>query len=331
MEKLFEIKNLTKKFSQKNFFGAKSKNFVYALNGINLDIYKGETLGIVGESGCGKTTTGRCILRLIDSDNGEVFFHGKDILKMKNKDLKSLRKNMQIIFQNPYSSLNPRMKIKDILAEPLKLNTNLSNNEIDKSVDEILECVGLSNDVKFNFPHEFSGGQRQRIVIAKALILKPEFIVADEPISALDISIQAQIIALLKDLKQQFNLTYLFICITYVINSFFSHDLRTVKSFCDRTAVMYLGEIVEQAQTSELFSNPLHPYTKILLDSIPQINFNNKTGIISHMGEVISNEHITTYCNFYKRCPSAKDICSEQCPNNFFINDNHFVKCLLYK
>ena len=321
MEKLFEIKNLTKKFSQKNFFGAKSKNFVYALNGINLDIYKGETLGIVGESGCGKTTTGRCILRLIDSDNGEVFFHGKDILKMKNKDLKSLRKNMQIIFQNPYSSLNPRMKIKDILAEPLKLNTNLSNNEIDKSVDEILECVGLSNDVKFNFPHEFSGGQRQRIVIAKALILKPEFIVADEPISALDISIQAQIIALLKDLKQQFNLTYLFI----------SHDLRTVKSFCDRTAVMYLGEIVEQAQTSELFSNPLHPYTKILLDSIPQINFNNKTGIISHMGEVISNEHITTYCNFYKRCPSAKDICSEQCPNNFFINDNHFVKCLLYK
>ena len=321
MEKLFEIKNLTKRFSQKKFFSNKEENIVYALNGINLDIYKGEILGIVGESGCGKSTTGRCILKLIEPDDGQVLFHGQDILKMNNKDMKFLRKNMQIIFQNPYSSLNPRMRIKDILAEPLKLNTVLSHGEIEKSVDEILECVGLSQDVKFNFPHEFSGGQRQRIVIARALILKPEFIVADEPISALDISIQAQILSLLKNLKEKFNLTYLFI----------SHDLRTVKSFCDRTAVMYLGEIVEQAQTSELFANPLHPYTKILLESIPKIDFNIKTGIKSFEGEVISNESICNYCNFFKRCPSRLDDCSKVSPNGAFIGDNHFVKCLLYK
>ncbi|MCQ2957402.1 MAG: ATP-binding cassette domain-containing protein [Candidatus Gastranaerophilales bacterium] len=321
MEKLVEIRNLTKKFPQGKDFIGKPKGFVYALNGINLDIFKGETLGIVGESGCGKSTLGRCILNLIEPDTGEVIFKNTNILRTDKKNLKLLRKNMQIVFQNPYSSLNPRMSIKDILSEPLKLNTDFSKKEIEKTVDEILECVGLSSNIKNNFPHEFSGGQRQRIVIAKALILKPEFIIADEPISALDISIQAQIISLLKDLKEKFNLTYMFI----------SHDLRTVKHFCDRVAVMYLGEIVEQSSTDELFDNPLHPYTKALLNSIPKIDLENKTEIKGIEGEIQSNEKIYNCCNFCKRCEFVQDICKNEVPKEVLQNENHIVKCFLYK
>ena len=192
MEKLIEVKNLSKKFPKGKDFLGNPKGYVYALNGVDFDIYKNETLGLVGESGCGKSTTGRCVINLITPTTGEVLFNNQNILTLKNKDLKKIRKDLQIIFQNPYSSLNPRMKIKDILSEPLKLNTKLSINDIENKIDEMLECVGLPINAKENFPHEFSGGQRQRIVIAKALILNPQFIVADEPISALDISIQKQ-------------------------------------------------------------------------------------------------------------------------------------------
>ena len=321
MEKLLEIRNLTKKFPKGKDFLGKPKGFVYALNGINLDIYKGETLGLVGESGCGKSTAGRCILRLIEPDSGSVIFDGKNLLTLNSKELKFCRKDMQIIFQNPYSSLNPRMKIKDILLEPLKLNTKLSSKEMNQKVDEIIDCVGLSANIKNNFPHEFSGGQRQRIVIAKALILNPKFIIADEPISALDISIQAQIINLLKELKEKFNLTYIFI----------SHDLRTVKHFCDKVAVMYLGEIVETAPTEELFLNPLHPYTQLLLNSVPKIDFHQKQENIEIIGEPVSNEKLSDGCKFATRCKFAMDICREKNPEFFAQNCTHNVKCFLVK
>ncbi len=320
MEKLLEIKNLTKKFPTGKDFLGKSKGFVYALNGIDLSIYKGETLGLVGESGCGKSTAGRCISRLIEPDFGEVIFKNQNILNLKSKELKQTRKNIQIIFQNPYSSLNPRMRIKDILIEPLKLNTKLTSKEISKEVDKIIECVGLSKNSINNFPHEFSGGQRQRIVIAKALILKPEFIIADEPISALDISIQAQILNLLKELKEEFNLTYLFI----------SHDLRTVEYFCNRVAVMYLGKIIEQGNTKDIFENPLHPYTQALLNSVPKIDFNN-IEIQTIKGELPSNERKIKGCAFSGRCPHAMEVCKIEEPKINLKDNEHFVKCFLHK
>jgi len=318
MEKILEIKNLTKKFPTGKDFIGRPKGFVYALNGINLDIFRGETIGLVGESGCGKSTTGRCIAKLITADTGEILYKNQNILKLNDNEFKPLRKNIQMIFQNPYSSLNPRMKIKDILAEPLKLNTKMSTLEMEKSIDGIIECVGLSKDIKNNFPHEFSGGQRQRIVIAKALILKPEFVIADEPISALDISIQAQIIQLLNDLKNEFNLTYLFI----------SHDLRTVQHFCDRVAVMYLGEIVELASAEELFNNPLHPYTKALIQSIPQIN-KNQNEFEGINGEAQTNSQIIEGCKFAKRCSFVMPQCKNSEPKELEIKNNHFLKCFL--
>jgi len=318
MEKILEIKNLTKKFPTGKDFIGRPKGFVYALNGIKLDIFRGETIGLVGESGCGKSTTGRCIAKLITADTGEILYKNQNILKLNDNEFKPLRKNIQMIFQNPYSSLNPRMKIKDILAEPLKLNTKMSTLEMEKSIDGIIECVGLSKDIKNNFPHEFSGGQRQRIVIAKALILKPEFVIADEPISALDISIQAQIIQLLNDLKNEFNLTYLFI----------SHDLRTVQHFCDRVAVMYLGEIVELASAEELFNNPLHPYTKALIQSIPQIN-KNQNEFEGINGEAQTNSQIIEGCKFAKRCSFVMPQCKNSEPKELEIKNNHFLKCFL--
>lgn len=320
MEKLLEIKNLYKKFPKGKDFLGKPKGYVYALNGVELDIYKGETLGIVGESGCGKSTFGRCLLRLIEPDGGEVVFNGKNLLMLNNNDMKTIRKNMQIIFQNPYSSLNPRMKIKDILAEPLQLNTALSKDEINKKVEDSLVSVGLPLSAKENLPHEFSGGQRQRIVIARALILNPEFVVADEPISALDVSIQVQILELLSDMKQRFNLTYAFI----------SHDLRTVKNFCDRVAVMYLGEIVEIAPVKELFDNPKHPYTQALINSIPKINLEQKEEIQTMQGEPPSNENIISGCKFAPRCPYATENCLHGDIKNIKLSDFHNVKCVLY-
>ncbi len=321
MEKLIEIRNLKKYFSKNKGLFSRNEKLIYTLNGINLDIYQNETLGLVGESGCGKTTLGRVLLNLTQATSGSIKFDNTEISNLSSKQLKPFRKNMQMIFQNSYSSLNPRMKIKDILAEPLKINTTLSKEEIKTETEKVLNEVGLSYNIADNFPHEFSGGQRQRIAIAKALILKPKFIVADEPISALDICIQAQIIKLLKDLKEKFNLTYLFI----------SHDLSTVKSFCSRTAVMYLGEIVEIAKTEELFSSPKHPYTKALLNSVLQVDKGSKTKVELIKGELPSNENLPVGCNFASRCPYATQECLKKEPETTEISQTHKVNCFNFQ
>ena len=317
MENLIEIRNLKKYFSKQKGLFSKKEKLIYTLNGVDLDIKTGETLGLVGESGCGKTTLGRTILNLTPLTEGSIKFYGKEISSLSDKELKSYRKDMQMIFQNSYSSLNPRMKIKDILAEPMKINTNLSKDKIKTEIETVLNEVGLSYNIADNYPHEFSGGQRQRIAIAKALILKPKFIIADEPISALDICIQAQILELLQKLKEKYNLTYLFI----------SHDLSTVKSFCSRTAVMYLGEIVETANTEELFSSPKHPYTKALLNSVLQVDINKKSKVELIKGELPSNENLPVGCNFVSRCPFATQECFESKPDTTSVSQIHKVKC----
>ncbi len=260
MENLIEIKNLTKTYNvPASFFGAARSTL--ALKDINLEIKKGEILALVGESGCGKSTLGNCILKLIEPDCGKILFEGEDILKFDKKKTQEFRKNAQLIFQNPYSSLNPKMKVFEILSEPLLVHKICPRKEFKEHIIEILEMVGLNvGDLK-RYPHEFSGGQRQRIAIARALILRPIFVVADEPISALDVSIQAQILNLLKDLKENLNLTYLFI----------SHDLNVVRYLCDRVAILFKGEVVEQGNIEEVFNNPKHPYTKTLLCAIPTI------------------------------------------------------------
>ena len=257
---LLEIKNLSVEYkSQRGILG--EKETIHAVNNLSLDIKKGEILAVAGESGCGKSTLAKAIILLEAASNGEIIFDGKNILQMQKAELKEFRKRAQMVFQNPYASLNPKMKIFDTLKEPLKINTNLTDEEIREKVEEIICKVGLDKDCLKLYPHEFSGGQRQRIAIARALILNPEFILADEPVSALDVSIQAQIINLLKDLKDDYNLTFLFI----------SHDLSVIKYLSDRVAIMYLGEIVELGKTDEIFFTPEHPYTKALLSSVPKI------------------------------------------------------------
>ena len=319
MENFIEIKDLKKQFvTTKGFWGEK-KEIVYALNGLNLSIQKGETFALVGESGCGKSTAARCILALEKITSGEVIFDGIDLTTADKKNLKNLRKRMQIIFQNPYSSLNPRMKIYDILAEPLKINYKLTKEEIQDRILKTADMTGISRDSLFRFPHEFSGGQRQRIGIARAIILKPDFIIADEPVSALDVSIQAQILNLLKDLKDELNLTYLFI----------SHDLSVVKYISDRIGVMYLGELVETATTQELFTNPKHPYTKALLGAVPKIQ---KDGVpkILLSGDLPSPKNLPEGCKFASRCPYVMEICHSINPDYTIFSETHQAKCHLY-
>ncbi len=260
-ENLIEVKNVHKTFSSNTGLFEPKKEPVYALKGVSLNIKKGEILGLVGESGSGKSTLGNCILKLLDINCGEILYDGVNVENFTKKDVKEFRKKTGLIFQNPYSSLNPKMKIKEILSEPLIVNGIKDKKTREEMLEEIVSLTGLNSDDLGRFPHEFSGGQRQRIAIARALILKPEFVVADEPISALDVSIQAQIINLLIDLKEKFNLTYLFI----------SHDLNVVKYLCTRVVIMYRGEIVEEGETTEIFKNPKHSYTKLLLDSIPKV------------------------------------------------------------
>lgn len=318
MKNLVEINNLKMKYAVKTGFSANKHEFVYALNNVNLKIKEGEILGIVGESGCGKSTLGKCILKLENGYSGQIIFDEKDISEEKN--LKSFRQSAQMIFQNPYASLNPRMKIYDILKEPLIIHGVRNENIIKEKINEVCELTGIDKSALNYYPHEFSGGQRQRISIASAIILKPRFIVADEPVSALDVSIRAQIINLLKDLKEKLNLTIMFI----------SHDLSVVRHICDRTAVMYLGEIVEIARNEDLFNEPKHPYTKALLSSVPIISREKKENKIILKGDIPSPKNLPTGCKFHTRCPDVMPVCKQVCPDIECLGNKHFVKCHLY-
>lgn len=317
---LLEIKNLNVTYQTKKGLIGKIQT-VHAVNNVSLDIQKGEILAIAGESGCGKSTLAKAIMKLVQSDSGEILLNGENILNLKhNKDLKKFYQKVQMIFQNPYSSLNPKMKIGEILKEPLIINTNLKKEEITKIVEEKIEKVGLDKSALNLYPHEFSGGQRQRIAIARSLILNPEFIIADEPVSALDVSIQAQIINLLKQLKEDFNLTFLFI----------SHDLSVIKYLSDRIAIMYLGEVVEIGRTEEIFKNPKHPYTKALLSSVPELNPQDEKERIHLQGELPSPENLPTGCKFHTRCPYVMEICKTSTPQVKEFSDTHNCKCFLY-
>ncbi len=319
MENLLEIKDLYVEYvTDKGALG--EKQVIHAINGVSLDVKQGEILAIAGESGCGKSTLARAILRLENSKSGEIDFEGKNVLKLNSAELKKYRQNAQMIFQNPYASLNPKMKVSEILKEPLQINTKFSNKEIDKIIDEKLEQVGLSNEVLKLYPHEFSGGQRQRIAIARALVLSPKFIVADEPVSALDVSIQAQIINLLKELKDNFNLTLILI----------THDMSVIKYLADRVAVMYLGEIVEIGRCDEIFTAPKHPYTQALLSAVPQLVEGERDRIVLS-GELPSPSNLPKGCKFHTRCPKCFERCSVDVTPSVKLSDTHFVKCFLYK
>lgn len=314
---LLEIKNLNVTYQTKKGLIGKIQT-VHAVNNVSLDIQKGEILAIAGESGCGKSTLAKAIMKLVQSDSGEILLNGENVLNLKhNKDLKKFYQKVQMIFQNPYSSLNPKMKIGEILKEPLIINTNLKKEEITKIVEEKIKKVGLDKSALNLYPHEFSGGQRQRIAIARSLILNPEFIIADEPVSALDVSIQAQIINLLKQLKEDFNLTFLFI----------SHDLSVIKYLSDRIAIMYLGEVVEIGRTEEIFKNPKHPYTKALLSSVPELNPQDEKERIHLQGELPSPENLPTGCKFHTRCPYVMEICKTSTPQVKEFSDTHNCKC----
>ncbi len=302
--------------SDKGILG--KKQTIHAVNGVSLDINKGEILAIAGESGCGKSTLAKTILKLENAKSGEIFFEDKNILTLDRKATKEFRKHAQMVFQNPYASLNPKMRITDILKEPLIINTKLSNEEIEKKVEEKIELVGLDKSCLCLYPHEFSGGQRQRIAIARALMLEPEFILADEPVSALDVSIQAQIINLIKELKEKFNLTFLLI----------THDMSVIKYLADRVAIMYLGEIVELGTTFSIFNNPKHPYTKALLNAVPKFGKKSAKNLLS--GDLPSPENLPEGCKFNTRCPKVMPVCREKTPPVTQLNDRHCVKCFLY-
>jgi oligopeptide transport system ATP-binding protein len=302
----------------KHFPVAGGDEVVRAVDGVTFDIYKGETLGLVGESGCGKSTVGRCLLRLMEPTRGEVFFEDKDVLSLSGKDLRALRREMQIIFQDPYASLNPRMKVREIVGEPLIVHDVGTKQERKDRVAELLTKVGLDPDYMNRYPHEFSGGQRQRIGIARALALNPKLIVADEPVSALDVSVQAQVVNLLEDLQGEFNLTYLFI----------SHGLAVVEHISDRVAVMYLGRIVEVARAAELYANPLHPYTRALLSSIPVPDPTIKRERIVLHGDVPTPINPPSGCRFHTRCPEAIPECSRIDPDLREVAPGHTVACI---
>ena len=319
MQKLVEIKHLSVNYPVCSGFLNNSKEFIHALDNINLEIRKGEILGLVGESGCGKSTLGKSVLRLIEPD-GEVIYDGENILSMNRAQLKDFRKKAQMIFQNPYSSLDPRMTIYDILREPLVVHGIRNKNAIRERIFKIISLTGLDEEVLRRYPHEFSGGQRQRIAIARALVLEPEFLVADEPVSALDVSIQAQIIKLLIDLKEKLNLTILFV----------SHDLGVVKYISDRIAVMYLGNIVELGESQEIFTSPKHPYTKALISAVPSVAKSHGSDFIRLEGDLPSPKNPPCACKFHTRCPEVMDICSKIAPENTEFSGTHFAKCHLY-
>ncbi|MCR2807454.1 ABC transporter ATP-binding protein [Paenibacillus soyae] len=304
----------------RKFFNLGKGNILKAVNDISFNIARGETVGVVGESGCGKSTAGRTILRLYEPTSGGVTFDGKDIYKLKGAEMKALRRNMQMIFQDPYASLNPRMTVTDIIGEALDIH-NLAGSRAERKrrVEDLLDLVNLNPEHALRYPHEFSGGQRQRIGIARALAVDPKFIIADEPISALDVSIQAQVVNLMQDLQRKMGLTYLFI----------AHDLSMVKHISDRVAVMYLGKIVELAESSELYDNPRHPYTRALLSAIPipdpQVEAERERIVLK--GDLPSPINPPSGCQFHTRCPIATDKCKTDAPKLLDVGKGHFAAC----
>lgn len=314
---LLEVKGLQKRFPvKKGLF--KEASYVHAVNGIDLTIYEGETLGIVGESGCGKSTLGRCILRLVEPSGGEIMFQGEPLHLFGKKEMKAARRNMQMVFQNPFDTLNPKLTIKQILMEPL-IAHRVPHKEREGLIEETIEIVGLSKRYLLRYPHEFSGGQRQRIGIARALMLSPKLIIADEPVSALDVSIQSQILNLMQDLQEQFALTYVFI----------SHDLGVVEHIADRVAVMYLGEIVELATKEALFQRALHPYSQALLSAVPVQDPDDRRERIILKGDLPSPSNPPTGCKFHPRCHACMDICKTKAPRPREV-EGRLVACHLY-
>ena len=320
-EPLLSVRDLAKRFSIKGGIFGREVDQVHAVSGVTFDIEAGETLGLVGESGCGKSTTGRCILRLIEPSAGEVWFEGRNVTAMGKKELQSLRRDMQIIFQDPYASLNPRMTVGAIIGEALTIHKLAATpQEYEARIVQLLETVGLNPDHMRRYPHEFSGGQRQRIGIAGALGVRPKLIVCEEPVSALDVSIQAQVINLLEDLQQEFGLTYIFI----------AHDLSVVEHISTRVAVMYLGRIVELAPANELYTNPLHPYTEALLSAVPIPDPTVKRERIRLTGDVPSPIRPPSGCHFHTRCPIRQlPLCSAEVPELKKTGDGHWVACHL--
>lgn len=316
-ENILCVKNLKKWFliNKKGF--DKEQLYVKAVDGVSFDIKHGETLGIVGESGCGKTTLGRSILRLIEPTSGEVYFEGTDLNKLNKNEMSEMRKKLQIMFQDPYESLNPRMTVGDIISEPLDIQTKLSKKEKIERVVELMITCGLDPIYIRRYPHEFSGGQRQRIGIARALAPMPKLIVCDEPVSALDVSVQSQVINLLMDLQDKYGLTYMFI----------SHDLSVVHHMVDRVAVMYLGRLVELADKEDLYENPLHPYTKALLQAVPTLDYEHKSKKIVLSGDIPSPVNPPSGCVFHTRCSECQEICSNEVPKLREVTPRRTVAC----
>ena len=316
---LLKVENLKKYFPIKGGVMQRTVGYVKAVDGVSFEIKRGETVGLVGESGCGKSTTGRTILNLLEKTEGKIYFEGKDLDELSKSQLRKMRPKMQLIFQDPYSSLNPRMTVGKIIGEALLNHKMVSKNDLREKVLETMKICGLAPYQIDRYPHEFSGGQRQRIGIARALILNPDFIVADEPVSALDVSIQAQIINLLQDLKKEKNFSYLFI----------SHDLSVVEHICDKVGVMYLGSLVELASSDEIFKNPLHPYTKALMSAIPIPDPTVKRERIILTGDIPSPANPPKGCKFHTRCPYVTDKCKEENPEYREVSEGHFVACHL--
>ena len=314
-EVLVDVKNLKKYFPT-----SEKGKVVKAVDDVSFQIFKGETLGVVGESGCGKSTTGRLALHLLEPTSGTVCFKGQDLSGLKKKDMRGLRRQMQIIFQDPYASLDPRKTVFQILAEPYQIHhPDMPREEIYENVTKLIDCVGLRPEHIYRYPHEFSGGQRQRVGIARAIALNPEFVVCDEPVSALDVSIQAQVINLMQDIKKEFNLTYMFI----------SHDLRIIKHFCDRVMVMYLGNVVEIGSKEAIYEKRRHPYTQALLSAIPNIKSKDKAERILLTGDIPSPVNPPSGCPFHPRCSRCMEICKKEKPCLRAMEDGTQVACHL--